>query len=80
MKNKYTVVTKNAEHNIVEVQKVEANTTVQAVEVAIQNIIDQMITDSGEMSESDKQEVIDNEELICIFEGHCKCLLNGCVE
>jgi len=77
MKNKYTVVTKSAEHGIIEVQKVEANTTVQAVEVAIQNIIDQMITDSGEMSESDKQEVIDNEELICIFEGHCKCLLNG---
>jgi hypothetical protein len=77
MKNKYTVVTKNTEHNIVEVQNVEANTTVQAVEVAIQNIIDQMITDSGEMSESDKQEVIDNEELICILKGHCKCLLNG---
>ena len=77
MKNKYTVVTKSTEFNIVEVQKVEANTTVQAVEVAIQNIIDQMITDSGEMSESDKQEVIDNEELICILEGHCKCLLNG---
>ena len=75
MKNKYTVVTKNTEHNIVEVQKVEANTTVQAVEIAIQNIIDQMITDCGEMSESDKQEVIDNEELICILEGHCKCLL-----
>jgi hypothetical protein len=75
MKNKYTVITKSAEHGIVEVQKVEANTTVQAVEVAIQNIIDQMITDCGEMSESDKQEVIDNEELICILEGHCKCLL-----
>ena len=77
MKNKYTVVTKSTEHGIVEVQKVEANTTVQAVEIAIQNIIDQMITDCGEMSESDKQEVIDNEELICILEGHCKCVLNG---
>ena len=77
MKNKYTLVTKSTEHGIVEVQKVEANTTVQAVEIAIQNIIDQMITDCGEMSESDKQEVIDNEELICILEGHCKCVLNG---
>ena len=77
MKNKYTVVTKSAEFGIVEVQKVEANTTVQAVEIAIQNIIDQMITDSGEMSESDKEEVIENEELICILEGHSKCVLNG---
>jgi hypothetical protein len=80
MKNKYTVITKSAEHGIVEVQKVEANTTVQAVEIAIQNIIDQMICDCGEMSESDKQEVIENEELICILEGHCNCLLNGCCE
>ena len=77
MKNKYTVVTKSSEHGIVEVQRVEANTTEQAVEVAIQNIIDQMICDAGEMDESEKQEVIDNEELICVLEGHCKCVLNG---
>jgi hypothetical protein len=79
MKNKYTVVTKSIEFGIVEVQKVEAENPEQAYKVAIQNIIDQMITDSGEMSESDKQEVIDNEELICILEGHCKCVaIVGC--
>ena len=77
MKNKYTVVTKSQEFNIVEVQKVEAKNPEEAYTIAVQNIIDQMITDSGEMSESDKQEVIDNEELICVLEGHCKCVLNG---
>ena len=77
MKNKYTVVTKSQEFNIVEVQKIEAKNHEEAYTIAVQNIIDQMITDSGEMSESDKQEVIDNEELICVLEGHCKCLLNG---
>ena len=80
MKNKYTVITKSKEFSIIEVQKVKANTTVQAVEVAIQNIIDQMITDSGEMSESDKREVFEDEELICVLEGHCKCVLNGSFE
>ena len=74
--NKYTVVTKSTEHDILEVIQVEAETPQQAHKVAIQQIIDQMITDSGEMSESDKQEVIDNEELICVLEGHCKCVLN----
>ena len=73
--NKYTVVTRNTEHNIVEALKVEAETLEQAHEVAIQQIIDQMICDCGELSESDKQEVIDNEELICVLEGHCKCVL-----
>ena len=80
MKNKYTVVTKSREHGIIEVLHVEAEMTGQAHGLAIQQIIDQMITDSGEMSESDKQEVIDNEELICILEGHCKCLLNSSFE
>ena len=73
--NKYTVVTRNTEHNIVEVLKVEAETLEQAHDVAIQQIIDQMICDCGELSESDKREVIDNEELICVLEGHCKCVL-----
>ena len=77
MNTKYTVVTKSQEFNIVEVQKIEAKNPEEAYTIAVQNIIDQMITDSGEMSESDKQEVIDNEELICVLEGHCKCLLNG---
>ena len=77
MKNKYTVVTKSKEHGIIEVLQVEAEMSGQAHDVAIQQIIDQMITDSGEMSESDKQEVIDNEELICVLEGHCKCVVNG---
>jgi len=80
MKNKYTVVTKSQEFNIVEVQKIEAKNPEEAYTIAVQNIIDQMITDSGEMSESDKQEVIDNEELICVLEGHCKCLWRGSCE
>ena len=80
MNNKYTVVTKSTEFNIVEVQKVEAKNPEEAYTVAVQNIIDQMITDSGDLDESDKQEVIDNEELICVLEGHCKCVMNGCCE
>ena len=80
MNNKYTVVTKSTEFNIVEVQKVEAKNPEEAYTVAVQNIIDQMITDSGDLDESDKQEVIDNEELICVLEGHCKCVLNGSCE
>lgn len=76
MNNKYTVVTKNTEHNILEVLQVEAKTPEQAHKAAIKQIIDQMICDAGEMSKSDKQEVIDNEELICVLEGHCKCVLN----
>ena len=78
--NKYTVVTKSTEFSIIEVQKVEAKNPEEAYTVAVQNIIDQMICDAGEMSESDKQEVIDNEELICVLEGHCKCVLNGSCE
>ena len=80
MKNKYTVVTKSQEFDIVEVQKVEAKNPEEAYTVAVQHIIDQMICDAGEMSESDKQEVIDNEELICVLEGHCKCLWRGSCE
>ena len=76
MKNKYTVVTKNTEHNILEVIPVEAKTPQLAHKAAIQKIIDQMICDGGELSKADKQEVIDNEELICVLEGHCKCVLN----
>jgi len=73
--NKYTVVTKNKEFNIIEVLQVEAKAPEQAHKAAIKKIIEQMITDAGEMSKKDKQEVFDNEELICILEGHCKCLL-----
>ena len=80
MNNKYTVVTKSTEFGLVEVQKVEAKNPEEAYTVAVQNIIDQMITDSGDLDESDKQEVIDNEELICVLEGHCKCVLNGSCE
>ena len=74
--NKYTVVTKNTEHDILEVLHVEVEHLKDAHKAAIQQIIDQMITDSGELSKADKQEVIDNEELICVLEGHCKCVLN----
>ena len=80
MKNKYTVVTKNREHGIIEVLQVEAEMAGQAHDVAIQQIIDQMITDGGELDESEKREVFDNEELICVFEGHCKCVVNGYFE
>ena len=80
MKNKYTVVTKSKEHGIVEVLQVEAEMAGQAHDVAIQQIIDQMITDGGELDESEKREVFDNEELICVFEGHCKCVVNGYFE
>lgn len=77
MKNKYTVVTKSTEHSIIEVLHVEAKTPEQAHKAAIKQIIEQMITDSGEMSKKDMQEVFDTEELICVLEGHCKCVLNG---
>ena len=74
--NKYTVVTKNTEHDILEVIQVEAKAPEQAHKAAIKQIIDQMICDCGKLSKADKQEVIDNEELICVLEGHCKCVLN----
>jgi len=80
MKNKYTVVTKNIEHGIIEVLHVEAEMAGQAHDLAIQQIIDQMITEGGELDESEKREVFDNEELICVFEGHCKCVVNGYFE
>ncbi len=80
MKNKYTVITNSTEHGIIEVQKVEAKNPEQAYKIAVKNIINQMITDCGELSKADKQEVIDNEELICILEGHCKCVTNGSFE
>ena len=73
--NKYTVVTKSKEFGIIEVQKVKAKNPKQAHMIAIQNIIDQMITDCGELSKADKQEVFEDEELICVLEGHCKCVL-----
>ena len=77
MKNKYTVVTKSQEFNLIEVLHVEAKNTEEAFKKAVEQIIDQMITDSGEMSKSDKEEVYEDEELICVLEGHCKCVLNG---
>ena len=77
MNNKYTVVTKSTEFGLVEVQKVEAGNAKEAYTVAVQYILDQTITDAGEMSEEDKQKIIDNEELICVLEGHCRCVLNG---
>lgn len=77
MKNKYTVVTKNNEFNLIEVLHVEVEKIEEAFQVAVQQIVDQMITDSGELDEKEIQEVFENEELICILEGHCKCVLNG---
>jgi len=80
MKNKYTVVTKSREHGVIEVLQVEAEMAGQAHDVAIQQIIDQMITDAGALGVEQEQEVFDNEELICVFEGHCKCVVNGYFE
>jgi len=74
MKNKYTVVTKNNEFNLIEVLHVEVEKIEEAFKVAVQQIVDQMITDSGELDEKETQEVFENEELICILEGHCKCV------
>ena len=77
MNKKYTVVTKSKLHDLIEVLHVEVEQLKDAHNVAIQQIIDQMITDSGELSESDKKEVIDTEELICVLKGHCKCVLTN---
>jgi len=74
MKNKYTVITKNNEFNLIEVLHVEVEKIEEAFKVAVQQIVDQMITDSGELDEKETQEVFENEELICILEGHCKCV------
>jgi hypothetical protein len=78
--NKYTVVTKSKEFGIIEVQKVKAKNPKQAHIIAIQNIIDQMVHDLGEISASDKREVFEDEELICVLEGHCKCVLKSFCE
>jgi len=77
MKNKYTVVTKNIEFNIVEVLHVEAKNPDQAFKKAVKQIIDQMMTDGGDLSKEEKKQAYENEELICILEGHCKSLING---
>lgn len=77
MKNKYTVVTKSREFNLIEVLHVEAKNLEEASKKAVKQIIDQMITDSGQMSKSDKEGVYEDEEIICILEGHCKCLNNS---
>jgi hypothetical protein len=76
-KTKYTVITKNNEFNLIEVLHVEAENQQEAYKIAVQQIVDQMITDSGELDEKEIQEVFENEELICVLEGHCKCVLNG---
>jgi hypothetical protein len=77
MKNKYTVVTKSQETQIIEVLHVEAKDLDQAFKKAVKQIIDQMMTDGGELSKEEKEQVYEDEELICILEGHCKCLTNG---
>ena len=77
MKNKYTVVTKNKEFNLIEVLHVEAKNPKEAYKKALKEIVDQMITDSGISRKEANEEVFEDEELICILEGHCKCLING---
>jgi hypothetical protein len=80
MKNKYTVVTKSQEMGLIEVLHVEAKDLNQAFKEAVKQIIAQMITDGGELSKEEKEQVYEDEELICILEGHCKCLTNGWFE
>ena len=80
MKNKYTVVTKSQEFNLIEVLHVEADNQHEAHKIAVQQIVDQMITDSGELDEKEIKQVFEDEELICVLEGHCKCLLNSSFE
>lgn len=77
MKNKYTVVTKSQETQLIEVLHVEAKNPKEAFKKAVKQIVDQMITDGGELSKEEKEQVYEDEELICILEGHCKCLVNG---
>ena len=77
MKNKYTVVTKSQEMQLIEVLQVEAKNPKDAFKKAVKEIIDQMITDGGYLSKEEKEQVYEDEELICILEGHCKCLVNG---
>lgn len=76
MKNKYTVVTKNQEFNLIEVLHVEAKDVKEAHKKALKQLEDQMITDAG-ITRKEAKEDLKNEELICILEGHCKCLING---
>ena len=78
MKNKYTVVTKSQEMQLIEVLQVEAKNPKDAFKKAVKEIIDQMITDGGYLSKEEKEQVYEDEELICVLEGHCKCLVNGC--
>ena len=80
MKNKYTVVTKSQEFNLIEVLHVEADNQHEAFKIAVQQIVDQMITDAGELDEKEIKQVFEDEELICVLEGHCKCLLNSSFE
>ena len=77
MNKKYTVVTKSQETQLIEVLHVEAKNPREAFKKAVKEIIDQMITDGGYLSKEEKEQVYDDEELICILEGHCKCLING---
>ena len=77
MKNKYTVVTKNKEFNLIEVLHVEAKNPKEAYKKALKEIVDQMITDSGISRKEANEEVFEDEELICILEGHCKRLIDG---
>ena len=78
MKKQYTVVTKNKEFNLIEVLHVEAKNPKEAYKKALKEIVDQMITDGGISRKEANEEVFEDEELICILEGHCKCLINGC--
>jgi hypothetical protein len=72
--NKYTVVTKNDEVGLVEVTQVEAESEHKAFDVAVRKIAINACGEDADDSEID--DIINNEELVCVLEGHSKCLLN----
>jgi hypothetical protein len=77
--NKYTVVTRNDEYALIEIQHVEAKTPEEAFDVACQQIFEEACKNCGADidDEDEKQPCFDNEELVCVLEGHCKCLINA---
>jgi hypothetical protein len=76
--NKYTVITQNDEVGLIEVTQVEAENEHKAFEVAVRKIAIDACGEDAEVDEID--DIINNEELVCVLEGHSKCLLNASFE
>jgi hypothetical protein len=73
--NKYTVITQNGEVGLIEVTQVEAKNEHKAFDVAVRKIAIEACGEDADDSEID--DIINNEELVCVLEGHCKCLINA---